>query len=340
MSRTLQLLALLPLALAGCTDDVTTATATGEERVADPTRTPLTQVRLSPTHTVDFTESSDGALEVVEHMHADQDIGQPSIAALDDRHRTLAELHRYLVPGAPVPAALIDADTRAAARTPAPNTESPPPDAFSVSDMIGEPTPPSIQWDWVGDEAWFKQYFYTGGTAGYFAANTPWASVTKNRYTKFFKSSAFNQSFEGGAWFRVKRSYGCGLGTCSSTSLNEAVANRHVTTYLGDGTSRWRQAWMDGSGVNPRIGLATRWTLASDGNPTPPTVCGGHLQLTCWVGAACNPGLVPYNGGCYGCGTVGQGCCKDLGPIPTNGGWTGWCAQGHCGYPGGFCQMF
>jgi hypothetical protein len=58
------------------------------------------------------------------------------------------------------------------------------------------------------------------------------------------------------------------------------------------------------------------------------------------TGNACQPGLVPYNGACYGCGAVGQGCCKDTRPIPTNGGVNGWCAQGHCGYPGGYCQQF
>src|SRR5829696_231313 len=104
------------------------------------------------------------------------------------------------------------------------------------------------------DAAWFRQYFYTGGHDGYFAANVYWASVTKYRITEWWKSSAFNQSFEGNAWFRVKR--------------------------------------------------------------------------TCWTGAACDGSNVPYNGACYGCGTIGQACCADWGPIPTSGGWQGVCQQG------------
>jgi hypothetical protein len=162
--------------------------------------------------------------------------------------------------------------------------------------------------------------------------------VTKYRITEWWKSSAFNQSFEGSAWFRVKRTYSCFPGTCSSTSYSAPVANRMITTYLGTGP-RYRQAWMDGYGVNPRVGLATRWVLDGQGTSAPsPSQCGGHTQLACWTGAACDGSNVPYNGACYGCGTIGQACCKDWGPIPTSGGWQGFCQQGYCGYPGGYCQ--
>lgn len=337
MSR-LSLLALL--SLVGCATDPTTSAATGEVRTPEPTRATLAQVRLSATHTVEFTEASDGDLEVIEHLNADHDQGVPSLAALDPGGRTLADLHRYLVPGARVPDALVAADSRAAARAPAPLDPPPEADAFTVADSEAGAISPSIQWDWVNDENWFRTYYYTGGDSGFFSANHQHISVTKYRITEWFKSSAFNQSFEGNAWFRVKRTYSCFPGTCSSTSHNGPVANRDIVTYLGTG-ARYRQAWMDGSGVNPRVALATRWVLDGQGTDAPtPSQCGGHLQLACWTGAACDPGLVPYNGACYGCGVAGQGCCKDLGPIPTNGGWQGWCAQGHCNYPSGYCQLF
>jgi hypothetical protein len=101
-----------------------------------------------------------------------------------------------------------------------------------------------------------------------------------------------------------------------------------------------RKAWLNGSGPNPRVGLAVRW-VESGGNqpPLPATRCGGHNQLACMSGARCQAGLVEYNGGCYGCGTLGQACCKDWSNIPTPGGWQGVCAQGYCGYPGGSCRQ-
>jgi hypothetical protein len=239
-----------------------------------------------------------------------------------------------------VPDALVAADTRAAARAPAADAPPPPADVFTASDNLGEETPPSIQWDWIADANWFRANYYTGGTDGFFSANHKHISVTKYRITDWFKSAAFNQSFEGSAWFRVKRTYSCFPGTCSSTSHNDPVPNRQIYVYLGTGP-RYRQAWMDGSGLNARVALATRWTLDGQGHTEPtPSQCGGHAQLACWTGAACDPGLVPYNGGCYACGAAGQACCKDWGPVPTNGGWQGVCAQGHCNYPSGYCQLF
>lgn len=316
----------------------TSTTASALDRGDEPGDTTLATLRLSPTHVVTFSESSDGDLEVVERMSADRDQGQPSLAAFDVQGATLSRLHRYLAPSAPVPTALAEADGRAAARLPNAPDPTPPDDAFTIADQL-YPAPPSSGWDWVNDANWFAQYYYTGGNDGFFAANATHISQTKKRWTNWYKSSAFNQSFEGGAWFRVKRSYGCGLGTCSSTKLSEPVANRDIITYLGTG-NRWRQSWMDGNGTNPRVALAVRWVLSgSDLPPAPPAGCGGHNQIVCWNGAHCKPGLAEYNGGCYGCGTNGQNCCKDWGPIPTPGGVYGFCAQGICRWPGGNCQI-
>jgi hypothetical protein len=334
----------------GCAvnDGADPSSVESESRVIgpEPTEAVLTMLQLSSTHRVRFLESSDGDLEVVENLHADDDAGQPSLAALDTDRLTLAEIHRHLRPGARVPDELVAADVRASARVPGPVDPAPPADAFSVADTMAAvaadvvaavAAATSFYWDWVADEAWFRQYFYTGGTAGYFAANAYWVHVTKYRMTSWYKASAFNQSFEGNAWFRVKRSYSCFPGTCSSTKLNEPVANRMVTTYLGTGP-RVRKAWMDGSGINPRVGLAVRWVMDGEGSGPGPAQCGGHAQLQCWTGNPCDPGLAPYNGACYGCGTIGQACCLNWGPVPTPGGWTGVCAQGYCGYPGGACK--
>lgn len=306
MFRKLPLLLLVTACVAGCQldDDAATPLVSEAESHLEPTSAPLLQLRLSSTHTVKFLEASVGEVEVIEDMHADQDRARPSLAALDPGRVTLAEIHAHLRPGVRVPDVLGDADTRAAARAPRPPEVPVPADAFTQADALGPSVPPSAgqSWDWVADEAWFRQ------------------------------------SFEGNAWFRVKRTYSCPPGTCSSTSYNGPVGNRQITTYLGTGR-RYRQAWMDGSGVNPRVGLATRWVLDSQGTPTPsPSQCGGHVQLACFPGTACDGWNVPYNGACYACGTVGQPCCKDWGPIPTSGGWQGFCAQGVCGYPGGYCQ--
>jgi len=327
-------------------DDDGAGSVESESRVVapEPTQRVLATVQLSATHSVRFFESSDGDLEVLESLHADRDAGQPSVAALDTDRVTLAEIHRHLRPGVRVPDELIAADTRASVRVPAPVDPPLPADAFSVADAmasivegVAEAVAVSFYWDWVADEAWFRQYFYTGGHDGYFAANAWWVHVTKYRMTSWYKASAFNQSFEGNAWFRVKRSYSCFPGTCSSTKVSEPVANRMVTTYLGT-DARARQAWMDGSGVNYRVGLAVRWVMDGQGGGPSPSQCGGHTKLQCWTGQPCDPGLQPYNGGCYACGTIGQACCLNWGPTPTSGGWMGVCAQGYCGYPGGYCQ--
>ena len=321
------------------------STATGATVVRTPppppTTSTLAMVRVSPTHSVTFSESSDGDLEVLERMHADRDAGQPSLASLSAGTYTLAQLHRHVAPSAPVPEALVAADARAAARQAAPVDVEPPDDVFSAADAAGSlHAPPSaVAWDWNADKNWFAQHYYTGGTDGYFGANADWVHVTKKRVTSWYKASAFNQSFDAGAWFRVKRSYSCSPGVCSSTTLNEAVANRGITTYFGD-TTRWRQAWLDAFGAGDwRVALAVRWVLANTNPPpAPPAGCGGHNQFVCFSGPRCQPGLHEYNAGCYACGTVGQACCKDWGPIPTPGGTQGFCVQGFCGYPGGTCQ--
>jgi hypothetical protein len=348
MSKLIVVLALMAGAsgAAGCVAGDPTALeaeVAAPSRVAEPVSVTLATVRLSPTHVVTFQEASDGDLEVLEKLHADEDRGRPSLAELDPGQRTLAELHEYLLPGARIPDALLAADARAEARERGDLDLPPADDAFTVDDRLGPSAADSILWDWAADEAWFRQYFYVGGTGGYFAANASWVSQTKIRWTTWYKASAFNQSFDQGGWFRVKRSYSCFPGTCSSTKLNEPVANRTVTTYLGNGL-RWRQSWMDGYWINgngdwPRVGLAVRWVLdGQDAPPPTPSTCGAHTQLACWTGAACDPGLAAHNGACYACGTIGQPCCKDWGPVPTNGGWSGVCAQGVCGYPGGYCQ--
>jgi hypothetical protein len=320
-------------------DSTPTSAVERESRVDPPTRATLLAVRLSTTHVVTFTESSDGDLEVVERMHADLDRGQPSLAAIDATGATMAQLHRHLLPGAPVPTALLEADGRAAARPTAPADVTPPDDAFSIADTE-YPAPLVAGWDWIADSNLFAQYYYTGGTAGFFAANSGHIWQTKKRWTKWYKSSGFNQSFEGGGWFRLKRSYGCGISVCSETVVNEAVPNRMILTYLGD-SIRWRQSWMDGNGFNPRVALAVRWVLNnSSAPPAPQAGCGGHTEYICFTGNRCKPGLVEYNLGCYGCGTVGQACCKDWGPIPTSGGVNGFCTQGHCSWPGGNCSIY
>jgi hypothetical protein len=317
-----------------------TASSALDSRGDEPTDTALATVRLSQTHVVTFTESSDGDLEVVERLNADLDQGHPSLAELDPQGSTLARLHRHLLPAAPVPTALLEADGRAAARLPRPEDPTPPDDAFSIADSQ-YPAQQVVDWDWNADANWFAQHFYTGGTAGFFAANATHISQTKKRWTSWYKSVAFNQSFEGSAWFRVKRSYSCPPGTCSSTKLSVPVPPRSIVMYIGVDV-RWRQSWLDGNGVNPRVALAVRWVPAGTSQPpAPPASCGGHNQIVCFTGAnRCKPGLQEYNGGCYGCGTSGQSCCKDWGPIPTPGGTQGFCAQGFCGYPGGSCQLW
>ncbi|WP_437652580.1 hypothetical protein [Sorangium sp. So ce1182] len=301
----------------------------------------LAEVRLSLTHTVKFTESADGSLEVYEDLHADRDAAQRRLADIDDAPRTLADIHRYLLPGTSVPAALVQADARAAARVSSPDYEAQPPDdAFASDGELAKPGASAVAWDWNGDASWFSQNFYTGGTAGYFAANATWVTVTKKRWTSWYKATAFNQSFDSSAHFRVDRSKPCGflgMSLCWDTKVSEWIANRSLRTYLGTG-SKYRKAWLYGSGPDPRVGLAVRWVLDGGAPPPGPSVCGGHNQLVCSSGQRCQAGLVEYNGGCYGCGTVGQSCCKDWSNIPTPGGWQGSCVQGYCGYPGGYCQ--
>jgi hypothetical protein len=338
------------LSLAAC--GVTTPNGPGEVasveselRTLEPATPDVTlaTVRLSTTHIVTFTETPEGSLEVIETRDSAADAALPTIAALGEG-ASMATIYRHLRPGIAVPRELVDADTRAAQRLPEPSPAvGPEDDALGVSDG-SYPTPSSsaavMWWDWIADANWFAQYYYTEGNDGFFAANTVWAHQTKKRWTSFYKSSGFNQSFESSAWFRVARSYTCGIGTCWSTKVSKAVPPRGILTYRGTG-NRYRKSWMDGSGPTARIGLAVRWTLAGTSTPpNPPGSCGNHNEFICYSGAHCKPGLVEYNGGCYGCGVVGQGCCKDWGPIPTNGGWMGFCAQGFCGYPGGYCQLY
>ena len=311
-------------------------------KVNPPSETTLEVVRLSPSHTVTFTESDDGTFEVYERLHADHDKIQRRLSKLDKDPETLAEIHRYLLPGANVPRSLVEADTRAAQRQSEPDyNEQPPDDALASDGAHARPEASANAWDWNADATWFAQNFYTGGTDGYFAANATWVRVTKKRWTRWYKASAFNQSFDSYAHFRVDRSRSCGflgMSLCWDTKLSEWVPNRQVITYIGEG-KKYRKAWLNGSGPNPRVALAVRWTLAETNQPPPaPVSCGGHNQLICTSGARCKAGLIEYNGGCYGCGTVGQACCKDWSNIPTPGGWQGFCAQGFCGYPGGSCQ--
>jgi hypothetical protein len=307
-----------------------------------PPDTTLATLTLSPTHTVRFTESAEGNLEVYEDLNADRDRGTRSLSALDTSTTTLTDIHRYLAPKARVPEALVDADARAAQRVLGPAEAAPEEDALSIADTESRAASDSaVAWDWNADAQWFKQNYYTGGTAGYFAANTVWVHVTKKRYTNWYKASAFNQSFDSSARFRVDRSRKCGFlgtATCWDTKLNENVGNRYVRTYLGSG-NKYRRAWLDCGGPDPRCGLAVRWILSGTSSPpTPPAACGGHNQWVCSSGARCQPGLAEVNGGCYACGARGQVCCKDWGPVPTPGGTSGKCVEGVCGYPGGFCQ--
>jgi len=317
------------------------ARASVEPEVRTATDTRLAVARLSPTHTVTFTESDDGSLEIYEQLHADHDKTQHRLADLNDTPQSLADIHRYLLPGVTVPRSLVEADTRAAARQREPDDKSQPPDdAFASDSQYARPEAPSSTWDWNADAAWFAQNYYTGGNDGFFAVNATWARATKKRWTTWYKASGFNQSFDSFAHFRVDRSKPCGLfGLCWNTKLNGWIPNRHVVTYLGTGLKR-RKVWLNGSGPNPRVGLAVRWVESGGNQPPPPvTSCGGHNQLACISGARCQAGLAEYNGGCYGCGTLGQACCKDWSNIPTPGGWQGVCAQGYCGYPGGSCRQ-
>jgi hypothetical protein len=301
----------------------------------------LLTLALSPTHVVRFTETVDGYREVEEELHADIDRGRRSLSDLDTAGRSFAEIHRYLLPSAPIPDALVAADARAAQRAPAP-VEEVGPEEEAIGDALhrGPDVDGAVNWDWNADALWFKQGFYTGGTDGYFGVNAGGVSVTKKRKTDWYKATAFNQSFESPARFRVDRSKACGilgLELCWNTKVDTNVGNRYLHTYNGEGP-KYRKAWMNGSGATARVGLAVRWTKPMYGSPSPPAACGGHTQYACSSWPRCKPGLVEYNGGCYGCGTVGQACCKDWGDIPTNGGWTGVCAQGYCGYPGGYCN--
>jgi hypothetical protein len=59
------------------------------------------------------------------------------------------------------------------------------------------------------------------------------------------------------------------------------IDHRSIRTYLGDGSARFRQVWVDGSGINPRVTLAARRTLESGGQQPVPSQCGGHLQIAC-----------------------------------------------------------
>ncbi|WP_437942712.1 hypothetical protein [Sorangium sp. So ce341] len=112
----------------------------------------LAEVRLSLTHTVKFTESADGSLEVYEDLHADRDAAQRRLADIEDGPRTLADIHRYLLPGTSVPAALVQADARAAARASAPDYEAQPPDdAFASDSEFAKPGASAVAWDWNAD---------------------------------------------------------------------------------------------------------------------------------------------------------------------------------------------
>jgi hypothetical protein len=349
MSRSLfsrfAVFAALSLAACGVTTPTGPEEAASEKseiRTVEPATPDVTlaTVRLSTTHIVKFTETPEGSLEVIETRDSVADAAQPTVAALGEG-ASMATIHRHLRPGVAVPRELVDADTRAAQRLPEPSPAvGPEDDALGVSDG-SYPTPSSVaSWDWNADANWFAQHYYTQGNDGFFAANTVRASQTKRRWTGFYKVTAFNQSFESSAWFRVEVSYPCssGIGTCWRTKVSAPIPPRGIMTYISYGNG-YRRSWMDGSGATARIGLAVRWTLAgTSAPPNPPGSCGSHNQVICNSGAHCKPGLVEYNGGCYGCGVVGQGCCKDWGPVPTNGGWTGFCAQGYCGYPGGHCQ--
>lgn len=301
------------------------------QRVPDePRQSSLLSVRLSPTHLVRFLEAEDGDLEAIETLHADLDQGQPSLSSLSTTRTSLADLHRHLLPGAVVPEQLLVADARAGARAPEPE----PTDAAALSLPADE-----VLDYWTQDSNWFWQYFYTGGNPAYFKSNTVHAAQTDKPTTTWYKASAFNQSYTGGGWFRVKRTYTCGINTCSGTSLNESVGNRMVTTYFGD-SQRKRWSWMDGSGSDPRVALAVRWVQKYGSQVPSGNSCGNHSQYACNGGQRCAPGLKEYQNACYGCGADGQACCKDWGSVPTPGGVNGLCAQGQCRWPGGNCSVF
>ncbi|WP_437287595.1 hypothetical protein [Sorangium sp. So ce406] len=319
--------------------------------------TSLATLRLSATHKVEFVETDDGAREVHEELHADLDSANRKLADYDAPDVTMEGLYRYLAPEQAVPAALVDADARAAARVPT-SDDLPPPAGDDAISFDGDgPLPPAgeaesavaseadILWDWEGDKQWFFNNYCNDGDERYCAANAGWVHVTKKRWTNWWKAAGFNQAFD--AWsdarFIVERSRPCGflnLETCWDRKVDTWIDNRKIRTYFGEG-GKYRRATIDGAGANHRVGLAVRWKpRTSGGAPTPPpTTCGGHNQFACSSGQRCQSGLVEYNYGCYGCGVVGLPCCKDWSsPIPTPGGVTGSCIQGYCGYPGGYCQ--
>ncbi|WP_437561445.1 hypothetical protein [Sorangium sp. So ce542] len=65
---------------------------------------------------------------------------------------TLADIHRHLLPGTSVPAALVQADARAAARASAPDYEAQPPDdAFASDSEFAKPGASAVAWDWNAD---------------------------------------------------------------------------------------------------------------------------------------------------------------------------------------------
>lgn len=300
----------------------------------------LATVRLSPTHVVTFSETGDGYREVIEDLHADRDAGGRSVAAYQRTEAGFEELHRYLVPDAPVPAALVQADARAAARAPDPVEEfGPIPSALGDNAHATE-EPGSVDWNWAADALWFKQYFYVGGSGGYFEANRLWVHATESRKTEWYQASAFNQSHESGASFQVDRSRPCGwlnLQLCWD-GKNYDVPSRIVRTYKGTG-QKYRKAWLNGWGPTRRVALAVRWTTPFAGS-APPVACGGHTQFACPTAPRCKPGTQEYGGGCYTCGAPGQPCCKDWSDTPTNGGVWGLCAATVCSYPSGYCSLW
>lgn len=337
------------LVLAACTttapSDELAATEQAERVIAPPAETTLAMLRLSPTHSVRFMESADGELSAYESGHIDLDHNARRLNDFPGDEATLEMIHAFLAPGVAVPQALIAADARAAQRQPDPSAPPPGYDDAVSADLAGPPVTEqgSVAWDWNAEAQWFMQHFCNGGDQRFCRVNFPYVHQTEKRLTKWYKVTALNQSHwsPNGAHFVVQRTYGCGFlgwSLCWGTKVDEWIGDRFFSGYFGSG-SKHRRAYLDGTGNEARVAMAVMWKNASGGQPTPPPQqCGGHLQYACNSGSRCALDLTEYNHACYGCGVIGEACCKDWGPIPTEGGAFGSCTQGVCDYPGGYCR--
>ncbi|WP_437995826.1 hypothetical protein WMF26_32020 [Sorangium sp. So ce185] len=239
----------------------------------------LAVARLSDTHAVEFRELEPGLVALVEVGSVDERDEPVDLSEI--LRRPLPEAFSYLAPGEPIPAALINAEDRRAARISQRDSTAdaaPPepvalghdqqrvelrraweanPEARSAGALLGTASL-AVEWDWTGDARWFEQNFCERSTvdSSWCPTNVGWA-WTGWRETMYFDTTLMNADFSANASAKVE-TWNCNGGCSWKIFANETIAPRYWRRFWFE-TVGWYRSSLSGA----RVHLTERFRKAT-----------------------------------------------------------------------------